>query len=73
MTEVSAMECAVIYNLSSSLSNGSVNAGDAGNGTDSSGFSLSLSWIQVVLPVVCIIGISGNILNLLVLTRKRLY
>lgn len=73
MTEVSAMECAVIYNLSSSLSNGSVSAGDAGNGTDSSGFSLSLSWIQVVLPVVCIIGISGNILNLLVLTRKRLY
>ena len=33
---------------------------------------ISIGWIQVVLPIVCSIGISGNILNLVVLTRKRL-
>ncbi|KAK2139584.1 hypothetical protein LSH36_1709g00000 [Paralvinella palmiformis] len=30
-----------------------------------------IQWIQILLPVICSVGISGNVLNLIVLTRKR--
>lgn len=32
----------------------------------------SLEWTQIVLPAICTIGMTGNFLNLLVLTRKRM-
>ena len=33
--------------------------------------SISLGWFEVVLLCLCVIGVSGNILNLIVLTRRR--
>ncbi|ELU15023.1 hypothetical protein CAPTEDRAFT_200954, partial [Capitella teleta] len=29
-------------------------------------------WFRIVIPIVCIVGIVGNLLNLFVLTRRRL-
>ena len=34
--------------------------------------STTLEWTQIVLPVICMLGITGNALNLLVLTKRRL-
>ncbi len=34
---------------------------------------VSLNWFPVVLPVLCTLGVFGNIINLCVLTRKRFY
>lgn len=41
------------------------------NSSKSDGDNYAVSWIHIVLPLICIIGISGNLLNLVVLTRKR--
>ena len=33
---------------------------------------ITVSWFQVVIPLVCVLGIIGNIFNIIVLTRRRM-
>lgn len=46
--------------------------GSNGGTQDTGSDDTAQTWFQIILVVICVLGVAGNVLNLAVLTRRRL-